>query len=88
MFRCGRAVCPLRGHRSGSGSHPCRKGGDGGSPALQAHGRAETILFNLSGHGHFDMAAYIEYFSGKLQDVSYDESELAKAMAQLPQVAA
>ena len=51
-------------------------------------GRAETILFNLSGHGHFDMAAYIDYFSGKLQDVTYDENELAKAMADLPHVAA
>jgi tryptophan synthase beta chain len=51
-------------------------------------GRAETILFNLSGHGHFDMAAYIDYFSGKLQDVTYDESELVRAMADLPQVAA
>jgi tryptophan synthase beta chain len=37
-------------------------------------GKAETILFNLSGHGHFDMAAYIDYFSGKLQDVTYDEA--------------
>jgi hypothetical protein len=34
------------------------------------------------------MAAYIDYFSGKLQDVSYEESELARAMAQLPKVAA
>ncbi len=51
-------------------------------------GKAETILFNLSGHGHFDMAAYIDYFSGKLQDVTYDENDLAKAMAELPQVAA
>ena len=31
-------------------------------------GKAETILFNLSGHGHFDMAAYTEHFSGKLED--------------------
>ena len=51
-------------------------------------GKAETILFSLSGHGHFDMAAYIDYFSGKLQDVSYEESELARAMANLPKVAA
>ncbi|MCB1540031.1 MAG: TrpB-like pyridoxal phosphate-dependent enzyme [Rhodoblastus sp.] len=51
-------------------------------------GKAETILFNLSGHGHFDMGAYIDYFSGKMQDVTYDEAELAKALAGLPQVAA
>ena len=36
-------------------------------------GKAETILFNLSGHGHFDMGAYIAYFEGKLTDQSYDE---------------
>ena len=50
-------------------------------------GKAETILFNLSGHGHFDMAAYTDYFSGKLQDVAYDEAELAKALSELPDVA-
>jgi len=51
-------------------------------------GKAETILFSLSGHGHFDMGAYIDYFSGKMQDVTYDEAELQKALAGLPQVAA
>ncbi len=49
-------------------------------------GRAETILFNLCGHGHFDMAAYTDYFAGKLQNVSYDERELAMALAGLPSV--
>jgi tryptophan synthase beta chain len=47
-------------------------------------GRAETILFNLCGHGHFDMAAYSDYFAGKLTDVSYDEKELAAALSELP----
>ncbi|MDE2577514.1 MAG: TrpB-like pyridoxal phosphate-dependent enzyme [Hyphomicrobiales bacterium] len=51
-------------------------------------GKQETILFNLSGHGHFDMGAYIDYFAGKIEDVAYDERELARAMADLPQVAA
>jgi len=49
-------------------------------------GVARTIFFNLSGHGHFDMAAYTEYLSGKLQDVAYDEKELAMALAGLPSV--
>ena len=49
-------------------------------------GRAETILFNLCGHGHFDMQAYMDYFSGKLKDLDYDESELAMALAGLPSV--
>ena len=51
-------------------------------------GKAETILFNLSGHGHFDMQAYINYFEGKLVDQDYDEKELAVALAGLPSVAA
>ena len=50
-------------------------------------GKAETILFNLSGHGHFDMGAYIAYFEGKLTDQDYDEGELASALAALPKVA-
>jgi tryptophan synthase beta chain len=51
-------------------------------------GKAETILFNLSGHGHFDMAAYIAYFEGKLTDQAYEEADLAMALAALPAVAA
>jgi len=51
-------------------------------------GKTETIVFNLSGHGHFDMQAYINYFEGKLVDQNYDEKELATALAGLPNVAA
>jgi len=50
-------------------------------------GKSETILFNLCGHGHFDMQAYTEYSSGKLEDRNYDEQELAMALAGLPSVA-
>jgi len=51
-------------------------------------GTSRTILFNLSGHGHFDMQAYIDYFGGKLKDLEYDEAELAMALAGLPSVKA
>ena len=51
-------------------------------------GVARVILFNLSGHGHFDMQAYIDYLAGKLEDRSYDEAALARALAALPKVAA
>jgi tryptophan synthase beta chain len=54
----------------------------------KAEGNARTILFNLCGHGHFDMQAYSDYFAGRLSDKSYDESELAMALAGLPSVAA
>jgi tryptophan synthase beta chain len=58
--------------------------------ALRAkeEGKAKVILFNLCGHGHFDMQAYIDYFAGKLKDLSYNEKELAMALAGLPAVAA
>ncbi|HXX83894.1 MAG TPA: TrpB-like pyridoxal phosphate-dependent enzyme [Casimicrobiaceae bacterium] len=49
-------------------------------------GVSRAILFNLCGHGHFDMQAYIDYFGGKLKDVDYDEGELAMALAGLPSV--
>jgi len=51
-------------------------------------GISKAILFNLCGHGHFDMQAYSDYFAGKLYDQEYDESELAMALAGLPSVAA
>lgn len=51
-------------------------------------GKSEVILFNLSGHGHFDMAAYTDYFAGKLVDLDYDEAELAMALSGLPSVPA
>ena len=44
------------------------------------------ILFNLSGHGNFDMASYQSYFSGKLQDYEYPLEEVQAAMKTLPQV--
>jgi len=50
-------------------------------------GKSRAILFNLCGHGHFDMQAYTDYFAGKLTDQAYDESELAMALAGLPSVA-
>ncbi len=51
-------------------------------------GTSKAILFNLCGHGHFDMQAYTDYFAGKLEDRNYDEQELAMALAGLPSVAA
>jgi tryptophan synthase beta chain len=54
----------------------------------KAEGRSETILFNLSGHGHFDMASYSAYFAGQLTDQSYDEADLTAALAGLPAVPA
>jgi tryptophan synthase beta chain len=49
--------------------------------AADEAGEERTILFNLSGHGHFDMAAYDNYFAGKLEDVALDEAEIQRALA-------
>jgi tryptophan synthase beta chain len=43
-------------------------------------GEERTILFNLSGHGHFDMAAYDNYLAGKLVDLALDDAELERAL--------
>jgi len=51
-------------------------------------GEQKVILFNLSGHGHFDMAAYDSYLAGKLADYEYPAAEVAKALESLPAVAA
>ncbi len=51
--------------------------------AADEAGVERTILFNLSGHGHFDMAAYDNYFAGKLVDLALDDSELERALRAL-----
>ena len=56
--------------------------------ALQAkaEGKERVILFNLSGHGHVDMAAYDAYFSGELQDYEYPEAAIKESLSHLPKV--
>jgi len=50
-------------------------------------GVSRAILFNLSGHGHFDVQAYLDYHAGKLRDYEYPSEEIAMALAGLPVVA-
>ena len=56
--------------------------------ACKESGEAKTILFGLSGHGNFDMQAYTDFLAGKLTDHAHNEAELARAIGELPQVAA
>ena len=49
-------------------------------------GIAKTILFNLSGHGHFDLGAYERYLAGQLPDYEYPEAEVRRALQDLPKV--
>lgn len=49
-------------------------------------GEKKTILLALSGHGHFDLAAYDSYLSGKLEDYEYPEEKVKEALTHLPKV--
>ena len=49
-------------------------------------GEEKVILFNLSGHGHFDMSAYDAYLSGKLTDYAYPEEKIKESMAKIPKM--
>ncbi len=50
-------------------------------------GEPKTLFFNLSGHGHFDMASYDRYLAGKLEDYDYPEAAIKSALERLPKVA-
>ncbi|MBE3556364.1 MAG: TrpB-like pyridoxal phosphate-dependent enzyme [Firmicutes bacterium] len=54
--------------------------------AAKAAGEKRVILFNLSGHGNFDLAAYEEYLRGRLTDAPYSEAEAEKNLQSLPKV--
>jgi tryptophan synthase beta chain len=50
-------------------------------------GEEKVIVFNLSGHGHFDMSAYQEYLEGSMADYEHPEERIAAAMERVPVVA-
>jgi tryptophan synthase beta chain len=54
--------------------------------ALEARGAGEEkiILFNLCGHGHFDLSAYEQYLAGNLPDIEHSEEEIERAVARIP----
>ena len=51
------------------------------------NGKSKNILFNLCGHGHFDMQAYGDYFDNKLEEDVYNETAVNKALESLPKIA-
>lgn len=54
--------------------------------ACKESGEKKVIAFNLSGHGHFDMAAYQQYFNNELEDYEYPAEAIAEAMTHLPEL--
>jgi tryptophan synthase beta chain len=49
-------------------------------------GESKTIVFNLCGHGHFDLGAYEAYLNNKLEDFEYPAEEIQKSLSHLPKV--
>jgi tryptophan synthase beta chain len=54
--------------------------------AAREAGEARVILFNLCGHGHFDLSAYERYLDGSLEDYEYPREKVEAALAGLPTV--
>jgi tryptophan synthase beta chain len=65
-------------------SHAIRAAIDEALAAKEA-GEERVILFNLSGHGHFDLSAYDAYLAGELEDVEFSEEEMRRALERLPE---
>jgi tryptophan synthase beta chain len=72
------------------GPEPTHAVAEAMNEALRAKetGEEKVILFNLSGHGHFDMGAYDVYFRGELEDYAYPEEKVREAMQRVPVVSA
>ncbi|HEY6762644.1 MAG TPA: TrpB-like pyridoxal phosphate-dependent enzyme [Baekduia sp.] len=64
-------------------AHAIRAAVDEALAAREA-GEERVILFGLSGHGHFDLAAYDAYLAGTLEDPEFDEADAEAALARLP----
>ena len=75
-----RASCPAP-----EPTHAIRVAIDEALAAKEA-GEARVILFNLCGHGHFDLSAYERYLDGTLEDYEYPREKVEAALAGLPKV--
>ena len=54
--------------------------------ACKESGESKVILFNASGHGHFDLAAYDAYHKQELTDYMLEEEKIKDALTRLPKV--
>jgi predicted alternative tryptophan synthase beta-subunit len=66
-------------------THAIRAAMDEALAAKEA-GESKVILFNLSGHGHFDLSSYEKYLSGSLEDYEYPAERVKESLAHLPKV--
>jgi tryptophan synthase beta chain len=49
-------------------------------------GQSKVIVFNNSGHGHFDLGSYEKFLTGKMEDIEPSDAEIKKALAELPNI--
>ena len=78
MLRAHEAILPAP-----EPAHAIRAVLDEAEAAKQA-GEERVILFNLCGHGHFDMSAYDAYLAGQLEDPEFSEADMEAALERLP----
>jgi len=81
QFACTEGIIPAP-----ESSHAIRAAVDEAQRAKEEQ-KERVILFNLSGHGHLDMAAYDAYFAGQLEDYAYPAERVQEALSRLPKVA-
>jgi len=72
----------MRHYLSKAWTHAIKVAVDEAMEARKA-GQSKVILFNLCGHGHFDLSAYERYLSGKLEDYEYPAEKVAEALKAL-----
>ena len=81
VLRCGDAVRPQRGHHPGAGERRTPSGPRSTRRVgARRAGEERVIVFNLSGHGYFDMTAYDQYLAGELTDVEFEPQREAVAV--------
>jgi len=83
-FRAGQLVAQTMGIIPAPESAHAAAGAIDEALRCRETGEAKTILFTLSGHGHFDMAAYDRYLAGELEDYEYPEADVEAALSHLP----
>ena len=79
--RC--AVRPCGGNHTRTRGDSCRPWAIAEAERCREEGKSETILFNLCGHGHFDLGAYETYLRGELKLHELSEAEIAASLAKL-----
>ena len=85
-FEAGVTFARTEGIISAPETNHCIKAAIDEALKCKESGEAKTILIAHSGHGHVDMAAYSDYFSGKLKDYAYPEDKIKEALLDLPKV--